>query len=212
MSHVLALRADVPKDEGFKSKFCAWVAKEFDGFIVAFEIADGNPHVHCILDGQKTEKAVRSSFTRTFPECVGNKAYSLKECNDDHDAYIRYICKGDSETSPPDIWAKCGLLYSADVIEAAHKKFYVNRAAVLEDNKKKAAVEKLSAVQLVEKECKRMGIKGFDREGIARVYLKLWRDARKPINVFAGRAVVNTVSLVLDGASDDDLVRKLSEI
>lgn len=202
----------MPGDE-FKQQFCAWVAKEFDGYIVAYEEAPAqNNHIHCILKGQKNEKAVRSSFTRNFPACVGNKAYSLKECNDDHDAYIRYICKGVDASTPPVIWAKCGLEFTAEVIKDAHEMFYVNQAAVLADNKKKAAVEKLTPVQLVEKECKRMGIKGFDREGIARVYLRLWRDARKPINVFAGRAVVNTVSLVLDGASDDDLVRKLAEI
>lgn len=212
MSPLLALRADVPDPE-FRAKFVQWVAKEFDGYIVAFEQPSAeNPHIHCILDGQKTEKAVRSSFTRAFPECVGNKGYSLKECNDDHDAYIRYICKGVDKETPPVIWCKCGLKYGDDVIKAAHEMFYVNQAAVRADNKKKAAMEKLSAVQLVEQECKRMGIKGFDREGIARVYLRLWRDARKPINVFAGRAVVNTVSLVLDGARDDDLVRKLAEI
>lgn len=210
MSQKYALRVDVIGD-GFKDKFGKWV-KQFDGYIVAYEVAGDNKHVHCILDSAKTLKAVRSDFCRVMTECVGNKAYSLKVCDDDWEAYMRYICKGESAEVPPVIWFRNGLHYTEELIAAAWGKFYVNQAAVLADAKKRKAVEALSAVQLVERECKRMGIKGFDREGIARVYLRLWKDARKPINVFAGRAVVNTVSLVLDGARDDDLVRRLAEI
>lgn len=209
-SQRFALRVDCVGD-GFEAAFKAWV-KQFDGYIVAYEEAGDNKHVHCIINSCKTEKALRSLFCRSFPACVGNKGYSLKVCDDEFRAYIRYICKGGGEEVPPVIWARHGLEYTDDVIEEAWKKFYVNQAAVREDAQRKAAVEKLSPVQLVEKECKKLGLKGHDREGIARVYLRLWRDARKPINVFAGRAVVNTVSLCLDGACDDDLVRRLAEV
>lgn len=209
-----ALRVDVPTED-FKSKFCAYVKKSFDGYIVAYETASSgeNNHVHCILERDgKTLKAVRSAFCREFPESVGNKSYSLKPCDDDFQAYIRYICKGVDKDTPPVIWCHNGLLYTPEAIADAHAKFYVNRAAIIEDRARKAAVEKLRPVELLEKECKKHGVKGFDREGIARIYIRLWRDARKPINVFAARAVVNTVSQLLDGCSDDDLVRKICEL
>lgn len=211
MSRV-ALRVDVPAIQGFKQKFISWVSK-FDGYIVAHEAPTvENKHVHCIIETKKSEKAFRSAFVREFPECVGNKGYSLKVCDDDYEAYIRYICKGESEIVPPDIWACNGLLYGPQVVEQAHKKYYVNQAAVIENRKKEKEVSKLKPVELVERECKRMGVQGFDREGIAKMYLRLWRDARKPINVYAARAVVNSVCLCLSDSCEQSLASKIAEV
>lgn len=193
----LALRADVT--DGFRAQLDTFLGKVADGFIVAHETADGeNPHIHAIISTHKTLKAVRSEFVRCCPSHKGNKMYSLKACDDDFQAYIRYICKGASRDSPPTIWTRLGLDYTDEVIGAAHLAYYVNQAAVVENAKKRKKVESANIVEQLESACKALNLPAHDRKGIAMQYLQLYKDARKGINVFAARACVNTVSLLLD--------------
>lgn len=206
-----ALRADVI-GESFKEEFIAWI-RQWDSYLVAYETADGeNPHVHAIIHTAHLLKKVRNSFTFKFKEHTGNKSYSLKKCDDEFEAYIRYMCKGTSVDDEPVIWGKCGLKYTAEVIKDAHGMYWVNNKAIQINKAKAIKVERLKPVELVEREAKKLGLKGFDREGIAKVYIRLWRDARKPINIYAARGVVNTVSLLLDGGSEEDLARKIAEL
>jgi len=201
-----ALRAEVT--EGFRSQLDDFLSKVADAYIVAYEDVSGeNPHVHCILDcvHGKTEKSVRSHFSRSCPEHKGNKMYSLKKCDDDYEAYIRYICKGKGPDQCPVIWTRQGLLYTDEKIAEAHRMYYVNQGAVIANAKKRRKVESGNIVEQVERLCKARGIKAFQREDVAMVYIDLFRDARKGINVFAARAVVNTVCCLLD---DPDCVRK----
>lgn len=211
MAKQYALRVDVLGDE-FKKEFCDWI-KKFDGYLAVHETAkDENPHVHAIIHTEDSIKQIRNKFTYKFKEHTGNKSYSLKLCDDDFRAYIRYMCKGGGADAPPCVWAKCGLIYDDEVIAEAHGMYWVNNAALVQNREAATRVEKLRPVELVEKECKKLMVKGFDREGIAKVYIRLWRDARKPINVYAARAVVNTVSQLLDGGSDDDLARSIAQL
>lgn len=207
-----ALRADVIGD--FRVEVQQWI-KQWDSYLMVYEEAgDENPHVHAIIHTSQTLKQLRNSFTYKFKEHTGNKAYSLKKCDDDFEAYIRYICKGKDKDSQPVVLAKCGLKYDDEVIKAGHEMYWVNNAALVINRKKEVKLEKLKPVELVEKEAKRLGLKGHDREGIAKVYIRLWRDARKPINLYAARAVVNTVCCLLDGhtGAEEDLARKIAEI
>lgn len=205
-----AIRMDV--DESFKRRVSDWFSTAGNGYIVAYEVAGDNKHIHAILDSVKSIKQVRNSLTNSFPECVGNKGYSLKLCDDDYDAYIRYICKGDSVDEGPVIWTKQGLKYTAEDIIDAHSRYWVNNAALQENAAKRVKVEKENIVEQVEKIAKREGVKGFDREGVAKIYIRLFRDARKGINVFAARAVVNTVCCLLEGSGEDHLAQKIAEL
>ena len=235
-----ALRIDVR--EGLRERLSSWLEKVATGFICVYEeghpnpsqqsgdargsgefdlglgrapIQDpSNPHVHLIIDSDKKQQALRSSFVRAFAEWSGNTAYSLKLCDDDYHAYIRYICKGAGVGDAPVVWYRQGLLYTDALIQEAHAKFYVNQAAVLENARLKRKLESTGIVEQVERECKKKKIKSHDRDGIARVYIRLYRDARKAINVFAAKAVVNTVSLLLDeGTSAEDLLAaKIADI
>lgn len=209
-----ALRADVI-GETFRQQVDKFLGKVATGFIVAHETADGeNPHVHAILTSTKTLKAIRSEWARCCPDHKGNKCYSLKACDDDHEAYIRYICKGSSRDSPPTIWTHQGLEFSREAIAAAHLAYYVNQDAVRENAVKRRKVESGNIVEQIEKICKARGFKSYQRKEIAEVYMDLFRDARKGINVFAARAVVNTVCLLLDDPECQrrELASKIAEL
>lgn len=206
----LALRADCLGDQ-FQSEIIQW-CRQWDAYLLVHETAEGeNPHVHAIIHTVQTLKKVRNSFTYKFKEHVGNKAYSIKVCDDDFEAYIRYMCKGTSAEVGPVVWGSCGLKYTPEVIKDAHGMYWVNNKAIQINKAKAIKCEKLKPVELVEKEAKKLGLKGHDREGVAKVYIRLWRDARKPINLYAARGVVNTVCLLLDGGSEDDLARKIAD-
>lgn len=207
-----ALRADV--FDGFKARLVQWLGLVAFGWIVAYECEGLNKHVHLILDSGYDIKKLRNSFTRTFSECVGNKGYSLKLCDDDYDAYIRYICKGPERDIEPIIWSRQGLLYTDEAIKAAHAQYWVNNEALITNSKKRKAVEKENIVEQVEKKAKELKLKAYDRVGVAQVYIRMFRDARKGINVFAARAIVNTVCLLLEGgdASETALAQKIADL
>jgi len=192
----LALRLDV-KDrtreclDKFLTKFC-------DAWIVAFETTDdGNDHVHAILHSSQDIKKVRNGLIY-YCKCSGNGSYSLKHCTDDPSDYIRYICKGPSVNEKPLIWTYQGLDYSQAVIDEAHAKYWVTNAALKENGEKRRRLNTATTVEALEKLCKEKGYKGFDRVSVAKEYISMYVAARKPINVFAARAVVNTVCCVLD--------------
>lgn len=211
MSSVIryAIRLDVV--DSMQPRVSKWLSEVGNGFICVKEVSGDNHHVHIILDSVKSIKVLRSSLVRTFPECVGNKGYSLKVCDDDYDAYIRYICKGEPGV-PPIVWCKQGLHYTAEHIEAAHEKYWVNNEALKENCRKRVKVEKENIVEQVEKLAKAAGLKGHDRVGVAHLYIRLFRDARKGINVFAARAVVNTVCCLLEGSGEDYLASKIADL
>lgn len=214
MVTVYALRVDF-REGGFKDKFLSWLTTVALAWIVVYEAESlENRHVHLILDSEKDIKQLRNSFTKKFPECAGNKGYSLKVCRDDYDAYIRYICKGSSPNEPPVVWSRQGLDYTDENIASAHAKYWVTHAALKENSKKRARVEKENIVEQVEREAKKLGLKEYQRDDVARVYIRLFRDARKGINVFAARAVVNTVCCLLEGGdkSETTLAQEIARL
>lgn len=200
--------------DGLKEKLSEWLSKNAEGWIVAYEEAGENKHVHAIVNSCKSIKQLRNAITYALPECKGNKGYSLKLCDDDHDAYIRYICKGEDVETPPVIWTRQGLDYTDKAIEEAWQMYWVNNEAIKENAAKRAKVAKENIVEQVERLCKAKGVRAYERSEIAKVYINLFRDARKGINVFAARAVVNTVSLLLDGGdgAKDCLANKIAEL
>lgn len=186
-------------------------------FAVIEEGSEGqNTHIHAILYSDKTIASIRKAIQRLFPEERGNGFYSLKACDQDIDAYMRYMCKGvDSETMP-NIFGYCGLDYSKSKITEWHEQYWVNNAALKVNKKKrKEASEKGTITEILEQRCKKLKLKACEREKIAHEYIKMYVEWRKPINVFAARAVVNTVVAILEeepGAQTNLLAFRIAEL
>lgn len=199
-----ALRMDWDDSKDYQ-RMSQWLAAVATCYFVVFECHSGeNPHVHAIYETDKTLNACRVSFKRKFDDKVGNGSYSLKECDDDIDAYMRYMCKGNSKDDLPDVKIRQGLEYTDDKIKEWHDKYWVNNASLAENKKKRKLVRSgETAVETVERLCKEQGVRKSDREGIAKVYIRLCKDGRKPINTFAAKAIVNTVCLLLDDTDDN---------
>lgn len=79
-----------------------------------------------------------------------------------------------------------------------HDQYWVNNDALLSNRRKRA----MNMVERLEAECKEKQIRWTDRQAIAAEYVRLQKDARKPINSFAARATVNTVACLLDDSGE----------
>lgn len=196
-----ALRAD--SNEHLSGNLVAWLTAVATCFFVVKEFggANGeNPHVHCYFESDKKLDALRKDFKRKFPGNAGNGGYSLKECDDDVEAYGRYMCKGPDKETLPDVVARQGLRYTDEWVRDMHDQYWVNNAALMTNKRKRAAQG--NAVERLELECKEKGIRWDDRKAIALEFVRLYKASARPINTFFARQVVNTVSCLLDPSGD----------
>lgn len=192
-----AIRVDLT--DGDRPRLKEWLDKNSAGsYLAVAETHDGeNPHAHVVVWIEKKLSGVRTSFKRAFEDKVGNSGYSLKPCDDDVEAYMRYMCKGNSKEDAPDVICSMGLDYTDEKVAAAHEAYWVNNSALTSNKKKRKAIPNAETViEKLELACKEKGVK--DKCEIAKMYIRMMRDARKPINTFAAKAVVNTVSVLLD--------------
>lgn len=90
--------------------------------LIVKEIGD-RPHVHCIIEPTKTVSTFRQQFLKSFPQCKGNKCYSLEEVKD-LDKLKCYLSKGESETIMPVV------IFNKDVdVDCYHKQYWeVNKS------------------------------------------------------------------------------------
>lgn len=198
-----AVRVDV--SDADRDNLSRWCSANGSAFLCVYEeAADENPHVHIVLFSNKNIRAIRESFRRTFPDKTGNGAYSIKVCDDDTDAYMRYMCKGKSKDDQPEVWFRQGLEYSVGAVVDAHERYWVNNEALAQNRRVRQRTGNI--VEELERICKSKGVSKSDRTAIAKEYIRLYRDARKGINVFQARAVVNTVQLLLDDNGDQEEV------
>lgn len=190
-----ALRADITDD--ILNVLPGWLAANAKSFFVVKESHAGeNPHIHVYFTSCKKISAVRKDFQRKFPANRGNAGYSLKVCDDDVDAYGRYMCKGVDKETLPDVMCRQGLLYTDAWVKSMHEEYWVNNERLMKNKRKR--VQMGNIVEKLELECKEAGLRFDDRKGIAHQYIKLYVNSARPINIFHARNVVNTVSCLLD--------------
>lgn len=209
-----ALRMDYDRDAD-RGTLSHWVSANADRYLVVFETADGeNPHIHAIIHSTKTIATLRASFKRAFPTKTGNASYSLKKCDKEFRDYELYMCKGVDRDTPPVVEMRQGLEYTDEAIAEAHGKYWVNNAAIQQAREERKNALKLDIVEAVEKVCKEKGVRSHDRKGIALVYIRMKVRSKRGINLFQARAVVNTVSCLLDdtGDTEEDLASHIAQL
>jgi len=207
-----ALRAD--SNEHLAANLAAWLVAVATCFFVVKEFggANGeNPHVHVYFESDKKLEALRKDFRRKFPDNTGNGGYSLKACDEDIDAYGRYMCKGSDRDTLPDVVCRQGLLYTDQWVKDMHDQYWVNNDSLMKNKRKRVALG--NVVEKLELECKEKQIRWDDRKSIALEYVRMYKGAAKPINVFYARQVVNTVSCLLDdtGKAEEQLADQIAD-
>lgn len=178
-------------------------------YFVVREDSGDNQHVHVFFVSDSRVAALRKAAQRLW---TGNGSYSLKECAEDYHDYLVYLCKGESESVKPVVVARQGLDYTEEWVEARHAEYWVNNAKIVENRQKRKRLRESNIVEKVEEAAKNLGLRWTDREEIAKVYIRMYKDCRKGINVFHAKSVVNTVACLLceDESAVNDLACRIA--
>lgn len=182
-------------------------------FAVRETVAGDNPHYHCLVDSEHDTKKLRNSFRTHLPSLVGNRNYSIKLADESQvDAYLRYLCKGESADLPPDVVVRQGLEFTTENVSLWHEAFWVNRAEIDQARQKRKKLTSASVADKLYEICVHHGIRYSQREEIARQYLRMCKAANKPISIYYAKSVINIVVLKLDHeneGAENELVQYL---
>lgn len=135
MSYEYLLRVDlVGEESSFRQRLVDWV--KVYKVIGCYEYHSGNHHYHFWIKCDKKLQAFRVEFKKKFPDCVGNKSYSLSQ----DEGNLNYICKGpeapDKQSEPIII---VNTMYDdEDYIKSAHDQYWVD-LNVFKQKKKKSS-------------------------------------------------------------------------
>lgn len=179
-------------------------------YLVVREDPEDNPHYHVVFRSAKRIATLREQVRRGIP-ADGNGAYSLKKCGPDVERLEQYCCKGPSAEHLPELVLKQGIEYSHERIKELHEKYWVENNQIQANRLKRKKMRNLTMVELVEEEAKHKGIRATSataREDIAEIYIRKQMEARKPINLYHCKGVVNTVHCLL--CSDDSAIKDLA--
>lgn len=134
---------------------------------------------------------LRARLKAAFPECVGNKGYSLGKCRE-FEAYQRYVCKG-TITQPPRITCKCGMGITDEYISGMYAEYWRQNEKIVRNTSTLAAATADYARRLMEQGCV------VSRRDLARFCCDAVIERNKPeINVFRIRNIVNRVMYEVD--------------
>lgn len=187
-----AIRLDLKHDDDIPN-FTALLTSLGGAYWVVREGGSTNPHIHCHFRCEKNIQCVRKSIIRKFPDHKGNGGYSIKVCDDDVTGYDRYMAKGESEGDDPITVAMYGLGFTSELVKEWHVEYWNVNQELMRKRRKKLVgsciVDQLHQICLDKKR--------YKRGQIADEYLTLMVSANKAINIFAGKAAINTVWLKL---------------
>lgn len=189
-------------------KLSAFLSHAFVQWLVCREQA-AEDHCHIYGRGALKLKGLQASFKKFFPDHGGNAGHSIKQCDSQVYDYLKYICKGSNQDTPPIIVSKQGIDFTDEYVAELHAAYWVSNAEIRNNSKKREHLKLAGTiVEQVEREAKQLKLSGqcYDREAVAAIYVKMYVDARKPVNVYHAKGVVNTVCALLSGASFDLLV------
>lgn len=202
MSNVYALRIHELADS-VRNRLIHLLEGIPGSYVVAREIEAERPHYQGWIRTEIKPQALRVRLKKAFPECVGNRAYSLKAVKD-FEAYSRYILKGTRSTQP-DIVAYQGLALSPEYIANEHRAYWSRAEKASKSNR--SVIEEVHAWAVEEAR-----ERSVSRRDLAEYACGLIASRKKPINTFYVRGVINTVAYLTNDVSReiilDEIVNK----
>lgn len=201
-----ALRIDL---DGVSGADCLQhISCHADNYFVVREGGDDNPHIHAFFISDSKLPALRKAVQRFLSGDRGNASYSLKECAEDYAGYLRYLCKGESSGDLPDVVGRSGLDYTDDWVKGQHDEYWVNNATIVKARQKRKGMKGPTVVDQLEERVKERRVSWEKKQDIAREYIMMYKEAKKPISIHHARAVVNTVQVLL--CPDDTAIKYLA--
>lgn len=184
------------------TKLKEYMDKDGGAYFIVREGGEENPHFHGLIYSVKKLPAFRSGFVRAVLDGAhGNGAYSLTKVKD-LDKYERYMCKGESMETEPDVVATNGIQYTDEWVAGKHEEYWSVNAEIM---RKRAA---LSVHDAALQACKDAHVVWNNRPKIAELYIRELVARGKGINIFATKSAVNLIQIEL--CPDDQALLELA--
>jgi len=101
----------------------------FSNYLVAYETHSERPHFHALIETKGIRSLQFSKMIAGQFNLFGNADFMVKNVaptDDDYNAVLQYICKGDDKFTPPNILFKTPN-YTEIIIQQAHDLFHAKR-------------------------------------------------------------------------------------
>lgn len=179
--------------------------KKVDGSYVFVRETDANrSHYQGWVRCDMKQQTFRVRLKKMFPDCVGNKGYSVSNIRD-FEAYSTYILKGTREELP-DVLCYSGIELTEQTIADAHRAYWSKAEKPSKSNK--AIVEEVTDWALAQ------GWEGdmYQRQwDVAKQVCDTIVGKKKPLNMFYARGVFNSVMYRLDSGFSKGFISELLE-
>lgn len=191
------MRIDVPATYE-EDSLVGWfeTIPDVTGFAM-FEFGDWekelNPHIHAYVRTTLSARNLRNKIVRaSWRAGTGNGSYSMKICDPTkRDQYAAYCCKGSAKDEVPCIVWLSGWLYQESWVHDMHKRYWEANHQLRAMPKTGNLVTKLLGL------AKEQHVPWADKTRLAELFIEMQIANNKPINVFAAKAVCQTVSCLL---------------
>lgn len=172
-------------DQETRGRLLRFVEGIGGSYVFARETEAARSHFQGWIRCDIKQQALRARLKKAFPECVGNRGYSISQVKD-HEAYSRYILKGTKETIA-DIVCYSGIEINADYLASEHRAYWSTHEKPSKSNR--------SIVEDVEEWVKAQKWTDIDekRREVAMRVCDTITGRKKALNMFYARAVYNSV-------------------
>lgn len=202
MANVYTVRIHELADDS-RHRVIAFCESSGGSYVVARETDASRTHFQGWVRTDIKDQAFRARLKKAFPECVGNKGYSLGKVRD-FEAYGRYILKGTKE-DVADVVCYSGLEITPEYLANEHRAYWSKAEKPGKSNR--SIVEEVHE-WVVEK----MSYREVNRREIAARVCDTLVARKKALSIFYVRGVVNTVAYLTDTTSReiilDEIVNK----
>jgi len=201
MSTVYTVRIHELGDDT-RARVCDFL-KSIDGsYVFARETDAARVHYQGWIRSDIKHQALRVRLKKAFPECVGNRAYSVGVVRD-FQGYSRYILKGTREEMP-DVVSFQGIEVNEEMIQNEHRAYWLSKSEVI--GKSQGAI-----VKQVEDWYNLQGWDDIDerRREVARRVCDVITSHDKPLNLHYARYVYNSVMYRSSNVFRDGVVEKI---
>lgn len=197
MAHEYAVRIHEFSDD-VCSRLCDFVKSIPGSYVFARETEATRAHFQGWIRSDIKQQAFRVRLKKAFPECVGNKQYSITmvKC---HDSYARYILKG-TRDHIADIVCFSGIQITRQYLQAEHDAYWSSHP-----EKQKSILDEVEAWAMMQK----WSDVYEKRRDLAKRVCDAASFRNKGMNVFFLRSLFNTLMYRLDGRFADDIVSEI---
>lgn len=201
MANVYAVRIHELAD-GSRDRLRVFTQGIDGSYIFAREVDATRAHYQGWVRCDVKPQALRARLKKTFPECVGNKGYSITQVKD-FEAYSRYILKGTREEMAV-IVAHCGIEVSDEFLASEHRAYWSTRADRPERSNR-------AIVDEVEEWARAQAWDHVDEHvyDVAQKVADVITGKKKGLSVFYARSVVNTVMYRQSDAFKRDIIHEI---